>query len=259
MKFSKLGVMFAAATIAAGAFADAANVLITFSTDGDTYADGTEVKEGEWYALCWAGDGEFDGLNLDCTPVNPDEQVLKIGSYARKLSNGKVGCPPHMFQIDSAVARKLEGGSYVVYLLDTRTVTDEGSLAPAEKTDANLPASVNAVAAVEDCNASASIGGNIASADATSAATAWTASAVNLPVTTEAKIAGIAVANATVTIDVVGMMPGLMYNVKMGATPTALEEYVVSMPATGSTSATFEVPAESAKFFKVVRWPEVSK
>ena len=54
MKFSKFCFTLATAVFAAGAFADAANVLISFSTTADTYADGTPVKDGEWYALCWS-------------------------------------------------------------------------------------------------------------------------------------------------------------------------------------------------------------
>jgi hypothetical protein len=54
MKFTKFGIMVASAAIAAGVFADAANVLVSFSTTSDRYADGTPVKDGEWYALCWS-------------------------------------------------------------------------------------------------------------------------------------------------------------------------------------------------------------
>lgn len=249
MKFSKLGVMFAAATIAAGAFADAANVLITFSTDGDTYADGTEVKVGEWYALCWAGDGEFDGLNLDCTPVNDDEQVLKIGPYAERLSNGKVGCAPRLFQIDSAEAPK--GGSYFVYLLDTRTVAGDKVVVAAKNAETGLPTSVNGAVGVRNYAASAAIWSNVASAS--DAEAKWAESAVAGEITT-ATIEAINVVGAKVEIKVVGMMPGLMYNVKMGDDPANLDDYVIEMPKTGTT-ATFEADKEDAKFFKVVRWP----
>ena len=249
MKFSKLGVMFAAATIAAGAFADAANVLITFSTDGDTYADGTDVKVGEWYALCWAGDGEFDGLTLDCTPVNDAEKVLRIGPFAQVLDNGKVGCRPRLFQIDSAVAPK--GGSYFVYLLDTRTVEGDKVVVAAKNAETGLPKSVNGAVGVRDYTASAAVGSNVASAS--DAEAKWAESAVTGEITT-AKIESINIVDAKVEINVVGMMPGLMYNVKMGDDPKNLKDYVIEMPKTG-TSATFEADREDAKFFKVVRWP----
>ena len=249
MKFSKLGVMFAAATIAAGAFADAANVLITFSTDGDTYADGTEVKEGEWYALCWSQNETFGGLDLNCKPVVEGDLVLKIGPYAKLLSNGKVGCAPRLFQIDSAEAPK--GGSYFVYLLDTRTVEGDKVVVAAKNAETGLPKSVNGAVGVRNYAASAAIMSNVASAS--DAEAKWAESAVTGEITT-ATIEAINVVGAKVEIKVVGMMPGLMYNVKMGDDPANLDDYVIEMPKTGTT-ATFEADKEDAKFFKVVRWP----
>ena len=47
MKFTKLCLMFTAATLAVGAFADAANALISFSTEADFYHDGSPVANGE--------------------------------------------------------------------------------------------------------------------------------------------------------------------------------------------------------------------
>ncbi len=251
MKFMKLGVVLAAATFAVGAFADAANVLISFSTDGsETYADGNSVQVGEWYALCWSPRETFGGLDINCEPVTAGDLVVEVGPHAKQLSNGKVGCLPYLFQIDSKEAPI--GGNYFVYLLDTRTVKNGAFVVADKNEETGLPANVNGAFVAKNYTASSTVGGNIASAS--EAAAKWAESSVVGEVTT-AKIESINVAGAKVEISVVGMMPGLMYNVKMGGTPSTLDDYVIEMPKTGSTTATFEADKENAKFFKVVRWP----
>lgn len=251
MKFSKFCFTVATAVFAVGAFADAANVLISFSTDGsETYADGQSVQEGEWYALCWSPNETFGGLTTSCGPAVEGDEVIEVGPHAKKLSNGKVGCAPYLFQIDSKAAQ--DGGNYFVYLLDTRTVKDGKFVVAAEDEDTGLPETVNGAFAAKNYTASSTVGGNIASAS--EAAAKWAESAVTGEVTT-AKIESINVAGAKVEINVIGMMPGLMYNVKMGDTPTSLNDYVIEMPKTGDTTATFKADKDDAKFFKVVRWP----
>lgn len=239
MKFSKFGLMFASAAIAAGVFADAANVLVSFSTTSDKYADGTPVKDGEWYALCWSADGKFDGLNLDCTPVDPAEKVLILAPLAK---GGR--CPYVLFQIDSAKAPV--GGNYFVYLLDTRDVA--GNPSPDGNPDDGrlAPKGMSGSAAVQSYTASANIGSNVATAtDAVSGATAeWNAVQ---PKITDFKLVG----DATVKITVEGMMRGLNYTVKMGSNLGNLEATTIK-PETEDGKAVFYVDDKDARFFKVI-------
>ncbi len=239
MKFTKFGIMVASAAIAAGVFADAANVLVSFSTTSDKYADGTAVKDGEWYALCWSADENFDGLNLDCTPVDPAEKVLILAPLAQ---GGR--CPYVLFQIDSAEAPV--GGNYFVYLLDTRDAAGKPS-PDGNPDDGRLaPKGMSGSAAVQSYTASANIGSNVATAtDAVSGATAeWNAVQ---PKITDFKLVG----DATVKITVEGMMRGLNYTVKMGSNLGNLEATTIKSE-TEDGKAVFYVDDKDARFFKVI-------
>ena len=106
-----------AGLVAAVAFAGANNVVVSFSTVGpDRYADGEFVLENERYALVWTPDGaEFAGINADGTAVAPSKVVLTAPATANH------NCPDVNFQIDEAVVNeKYPGGTWGVYLLDTR-------------------------------------------------------------------------------------------------------------------------------------------
>lgn len=241
MKVARICLMTAAAFFAAAALADAANVLVSFSTTADKYADGTDVKDGEWYALCWSADGKFDGLNLDCTPVDPAEKVLILAPLAK---GGR--CPYVLFQIDSAEAPV--GGNYFVYLLDTRDVTEGAvSAATVAEDGRRVPANVvNGSAAAQSYTASASIGSNVATAASSGsvAADGWKA--------VQPKITGFdLVDDATVKISVAGMMNGLNYKVKMGSALDNMTTATIT-PKTEDGKAVFYVNDKDARFFKVV-------
>ena len=247
MKMSKAFTLFAAALCAAGAFADAANVLISFSTQADYYADGTPVLDGEWYALCWAKDRNFDGITLDCKPVNPDEKILIMAPLAK---GGR--CPFVVFQIDSAVAPS--DGRYLVYLLDTRDATGT-SVAKAVENDAGerVPmSSINGAAVTKGYTASTSAGKNKARAVAVTSG-GWAASEV---VDAEPpRITAFKVEDAKVKITVAGMLPGVKYNISMGSSPSDLTSYGLDVPKTVADDPTFELDLSDAKFFRVVRQP----
>lgn len=238
MKFSKLGFMIATAMFAAGAFADAKNVLISFSTEKDYYADGiTEVKDGEWYALCWAKDGKFDGLNLDCTPVDSNDKVLILAPLAK---GGK--CPYVLFQLDSKEVPP-GGGEYFVYVLDTRDVTAT-TPAKAKKTEDGryVPEIANgAVAATEGVSVAASTGAKVVKTESVASEVAWA------PV--QPKITAFKVEGATVKITVAGMLSGHPYTVKMGATPDNLTAYEVKAQA---ENGVFSIDPKEARFFQVI-------
>ena len=241
MKLARICLMTAVALFATVTLADAANVLISFSTTADTYADGTAVKDGEWYALCWSADGKFDGLNLDCTPVDPAEKVLILAPLAQ---GGR--CPYVVFQIDSAEAP--DGGNYFVYLLDTRDVTEgDVSAATVAKDGRRVPANVvNGSAAAQSYTASANIGSNVATAASAGsvAADGWNA--------VQPKITGFElVGDATVKITVAGMMNGLDYKVKMGSDLGNMTTTDVKSQAEDG-KAVFYVDSKDARFFKVI-------
>ena len=249
MKCYKLGVMLAAATFAAGAFADAANVLISFSTDGsETYADEKPVLPGEWYALCWSADPVFDGLTIDCKPVTEGEEVVVAAPLAEKLSNGNVGCPYVIFQLDSASAKAHTDGYYFVYLLDTRDAT--GTAVATAKDGALVPDVANGAVATMNYTASASTG-TVKTGEAVADSWAETAIAeVKQPKITAFKVEG-----ANVKITVTDMLPGVKYNVMLGETPSTLTTYGLEVPKTGVEEAEFVIAPDDAKFFKVVREP----
>ena len=105
--------------LAAASFAGKDNVVITFCSQGpDTYADGSKVLDGETYALVWTPAGAtFQGFAADGSAVAPSKVVLK----APVAKDGK--CPFIKYEIDEGYAKKANyaGGTWAVYLLDTRT------------------------------------------------------------------------------------------------------------------------------------------
>lgn len=131
----KLFAMIAVAGMAAGVWAAQNDALLSFSTKGpDKYADGTTVLDGECYALVWTKDGaEFAGLDASGKPVAETDKVVLVAPLAK---GGK--CPPIVYQIDAATADALAGGTYGVYLLDTRVAGADGTEKPAGTTAGKL-------------------------------------------------------------------------------------------------------------------------
>lgn len=242
MKFSKFCFTLATAVFAAGAFADAANVLISFSTTADTYADGSPVKDGEWYALCWSPRETFAGLDLNYNTLKSDEKLLILAPLAK---DGR--CPYVLFQIDSKEAPT--GGNYFVYLLDTRDVT--GTTVASAKTDKisgrRVPDGVvNGSAEAQSFTASASIGSSIASTSSTSASIVagdWAA--------VQPKITAFEVKDAKVKITVAGMMSGLTYKVNMGKDLGKMTSFDVKSQSENG-EAFFLIEPDDARFFKIV-------
>ena len=92
---------------------------LSFSTKGpDCYADGTQVMDGECYALTWSKDGNFEGFTADGECADPEDRIVLLAPVAK---DGR--CPLVLFQIPEAEANVLAGGFYAVYLLDTRIAT----------------------------------------------------------------------------------------------------------------------------------------
>ena len=248
MQFKRFGVMLAAAAFAAGVFADAANVLISFSTKADYYADGeTPVRDGEWYALCWSANATFSGLDLNCEPIDKNDRVLVLAPLAK---DGR--CPYVVFQVDSKKAPT--GGNYFVYLLDTRDVEGKPSKAAVGR---RIPANVvNGSAKVDGFTASATTAsvGNVSGANvaATTASATGSSVAVSDWQAVKPKITAFVVNGSTVDITVTGIMGGVEYEVVMGQTPSKLESYELPTQSGTGTIEFIDIPVNDAKFFSVV-------
>lgn len=253
MKIAKVSVFAVALTFALGAFADAANVLISFSTRapsadyaGDTYADGKTVLDGEWYALVWSADGQFAGITTDGKPVREGDAVVLVAPLAK---DGH--CPYTVFQIDSKSADAHDNGQYAVYLLDTRSA--DGSTVAAKGADGK-PALLNAAKVATSYAAAPATAGGAAEIAASGETKAWGESVVAgdaQPTIVAFKIDG-----DRVKISVEGIVPGVKYNVQMGDRVDNIKSYALPVPAmadTGKIDFNLEKPAGT--FFKVVREP----
>ena len=96
---------------------------LTFSTTGvDKYADGTQVKDKEQYALVYvASDKIFGGFYTDGSLVNTNDNQLLC-----KLAAAKDGrCPEQRVQFGWSIITKGAGGKFVVVVLDTRAPNTE--------------------------------------------------------------------------------------------------------------------------------------
>lgn len=233
--------LFSVAAVAGLASMGAMNdALLTFSTQGpDKYADGTTVLDGECYALVWTADGNFDGIKADGAPVDPADEIVLVAPLAK---NG--ACPNVLFQIDAKKADALAGGSYGVYLLDTRIKTDDGSVVLADLKDGK-PGAANGSAVVSDAaSAKSSEQGSLAvAATAVGGASVTAESIIDVP-----KITGIKVDGATIKVTVAGMSPVATYKVVAGEKPGEIKTQL-DAKAKGDT---FEFAKPEGQFFKVI-------
>ena len=234
-----------AAMMAGVALAAANDTLITFSTKGpDTYADGTTVLDKECYALVWdtgafavAADGSATG-----------GEIVLTAPVARK---GR--CPKVLFEVDAKdVAEKYTtGGSWKVYLLDTRRFGENGvTLAPLK---GGKPTVVNAAAAVTKSKVSVSSGApNAVVVDAGTRAATESALPEDVP---QPVIAGIELVGDQVFVTVENTVPYVAYDLAAGERPEAIAERV-NRPRHGGTDGTVILVSpikEDGAFFKVRR------
>jgi len=258
MRHSKILLCFVAAFAAAALFADAGNTLITFSTVADSYADGAPVADGEWYALCWSADGNFDGITSECEPVDSSDKIFLMAPLAK---NGR--CPTVVFQLDSKVAPT--SGDYCIYLLDTRGVDSEGNnTSPAKRGANGKPSIVRAAVATEakaagatGADASMTVQANVGLSTNVGGDVAWGASAVDESKIGQPVIKAFKIEGEYAHITVENMHPSVLYSVFSGATPSSISTTPVSVPKSpdGSNSAEFIVPKAEGQFFKVARQP----
>ena len=215
-----------AAVLAAGAtaFAAANDVVLTFSSKGpDKYADGSVVRDGECYALVWRPAGATGALAIAADGSVVDSTQGEIVLTAPVAKNGR--CPTIAFQIAASYASAREGGTWSLYLLDTRTFAADGTVSLAGTANGRAKA-VNAAgavdgAAVQVTSASATLGAAPQSFGATGAATAAAATAIpaDAPKPT---IKDIRVADGYVYVTVADTAPYLQYNLAAGTDPANL-------------------------------------
>ena len=243
MKLSKIAVFGVAAAMSFGAFADAANTMIRFSSVGDKYADGNAVADGEWYALCWSGNEKgFAGIKVDCTPVDSADKVLLVAPLTKKDD----GSREVYFQVDSKVAPV--GGQYYVYVLDTR----DGNGEPAKADSRKMPLNVNGAISSQFYWIAGD--GFRAESKDSGEVPAWIESAI-AGAGEGVKIVGFEVISGGVKISVEGLVAGVTYNVRMGTDINKLESFAFEIPTTASSDAvtTFTISDTVARFFQLVR------
>lgn len=229
--------------LAAASFAGKDNVVVTFCTQGpDTYADGTPVLDGETYALVWTPTGSaFQGIRADGTAAGDSKVALK----APVAKGGK--CPFVKFEIDETYAKaNYAGGTWGVYLLDTRTFAKElGADGQPVATGAG-GAAVNGYGAVT--TAKTSVG--FVSADGAAAVGAGLMPADK----GEVKITNIELKDGKVFITVSGTVSSAAYAVAEGETPNAIQP--TETAAAGNTAGEMILVRDQkagGAFFKVNR------
>ena len=233
----KFFILNASFFMAAALFAAENDTLIVFSTPGpDTYRDGSAVLDGESYALVWTAAGEtFGGLTGDGKCVSANDRLVAVAPVAE---NGR--CPETVFEIDAEVAKSFQGGTFALYLLDTRVRNAEGVVALASFEN-GFPKVVNAYADAAQC---AGEGGELVATSALSLAEVGVLSKIDDPVITSIELKG-----AKIEIKTKDLSSAADYYVVGGADVKLLK--VIKSERTAED--VFTVEAEDAKsgFFSI--------
>ena len=240
---------FGCALALAGATLAAANdALISFSTPGpDTYADGTPVLDKECYALVWTATGASFTLAADGTTEGGE--IVLVAPVAK---GGR--CPKVIFEVDADdLSGKYKGGSWSVYLLDTRRYGESGvSLAPLKD---GQPTVVNASSVVESSAVAVSSSAAPRALSAALATSAVDVSALPAGFDRQPKVSDISVRDGYVYVTVENTVPYLAYDLTEGETPDQVTARV-NNPRNGDENGpvVLVTPAKpGGGFFKVGR------
>lgn len=221
-----------AVLVSAAVFAGQNDLNITFSTPGpDKYADGATVLNGEFYALVWTKDGV--------------QTTVITKSLAE---DGK--CPKYRFIVDDADFEKYSGGTWGVYLLDTRDFASDPTGNTLSKVVDGKPEVVNVMASVKDGIANASAFES-AKANTAIAPGSYDLAAADVPAP---KVTGIQVKDGKVAITVADTRPFVGYTLEAGADVGGFD--VAEGASAKSGDATKEIVLEAdqksgTQFFKV--------
>ena len=246
----KLMTMIGAVGLAFAATAAMDDALLTFSTVGpDKYSDGTTVLDGECYALVWTADGAtFGGIAADGTAVAETDEIVLLAPVAK---DGH--CPDVLFQIPAAQVDK--GGTFGVYLLDTRVKAEDGTVAPAGLNAAGKLTLVNGYGLATEATkvAKATSGGAKSVAEKGTGGQAVAAGAA-VPKVDQPKITSIKIEGDYVRLTVQNR-PGVM-RVSRGAHVSADDTQGAAQATGGAAKEVILYAPKSASgsgFFKVIR------
>ena len=227
-------------------FGAANDVVLTFSTSGpDTYADGTGVVDGESYALIWTKNGStFGGISSDGSLLSADDRLVLVAGVAEA---GR--CPTTVFEIDAEDAANYNGGTFALYLLDTRIRDADGkvAVAGANALATTAPKAVNAIGVAATTSSSAESSPSprtFTSATAVALAAVGVYAKIDPPTITALKIE-----NGKVSISVEGTSDAAEYFVVPGERP---DKFATALDAKNENGVfTFDQPKD-ASFFKVI-------
>jgi hypothetical protein len=241
--------MIGAAAVASAAVA-AEPSWIMFSSEGpDCYADGSQVLDGEVYALVHSKDGVFKGLTFDGNLVDAKNDTI----VGRAAIAKDYGCPPVMFILDNG-NQDLSADGFGVYLFDTRYTAEDGKTTVAERVagtgkfvsfngyqKVNATVTTKAVANVAEKDALTGVG----------------AVASVLPADVkQPKVTSITPDAGQVVVGVTDTLTGLRYTIKGGAEVGKIENTLVdSVNGVGEgkvLNLVIDDPKDN-RFFKVVR------
>ena len=236
-----------AAMAACATFAAADDILVTFSTPGpDTYADGSTVMDGEFYALCWS-------TNFPDFKINPDGSA-EGGSIVLAAPVAKDGrCPTIVYEVDAKLAASdYVGGEWAVYMLDTRDFDWDD-------VNSNLVARLNG--STDKVNTSGQVGTAVVAPG--SVANLYGVTAQSGDVTADVAdikpvISAIRVFDGNVYVTATGIQHYLAYGLTGGDTlekiDTAKGETKKGIDVDKNDEITFVTPVqEGGEFFKVER------
>lgn len=242
-----LALALCASFVAQAAYDD---TMICFSTPGpDKYADGTQVLDGERYALCWSADGDFNGFQANGLPVDGADEVLAIVPFAK---NGRCELAAYPMPSDKFA----RGGVLSLWLLDTRVYAANGDVSFSETEGKVKVASIAAAAKVtSNIQVKPGLCGQPAPLENASAPTP-TAVPADVP---QPVIKGIRVDTKAglVYLTVDNTVPFLTYGVSAGSDPAKLAEGAAKNPVTGGDGEITLIVEQSkdknAQFFSVGR------
>jgi len=127
----KFSLMIGAAAVAAVATAAEPSWVIFSSEGPDCYADGTEVMDGEYYALIYSEGPNSVFKGFDTTGKLIDDVQDTIVGMAPLAENH--ACRPVLFVVDKNGQNPYTNGVFEVYLLDTRVKAQDGTVTVAER------------------------------------------------------------------------------------------------------------------------------
>ena len=171
--------------------------VLTFSVTGaETYADGSALADGECYALVWAKDGEFDGINADGTAKGANEEVLYIGTIDKDRTVA--------FQIEDGFKTD---GAFDIWILDTR-VLENGAVKKIGKSNGKVLVTHAAKATA----ASVAVAGSQAAPTATPVAGGTVIAGSTAPANIPAlRFTSIKLDGDYVVMEAEGVVPGVNY------------------------------------------------